>query len=65
MDDLKELLFKECFNLTNRYRHTKTTCGEFDYLTGQHHARICMVYDLIERAGLEDEYREWKLRQAE
>lgn len=61
MDDLKELLFKECLYLIERYKYTKETFGEFDYLTGQTQAKFCIIYDLIERAGLEDEYNEWSV----
>ena len=52
--ELKEILFEAARLEVNRFQHSR---GDEKDKAG---AAFCALYAVIEQAGLEDEYQEWK-----
>ena len=59
-DELKELLFKTIDEQMDRYLEEKTHFGTYSDSARLEHAKFCILYDLVENAGIESEYIEWK-----
>ncbi len=63
MDNLKELLFElTLLHRTLADDDMNEYQGQIDYYLQKsaHLQRFCALYTLIEQAGLEEEYQEWK-----
>lgn len=60
MPELKEVLFEETFYQFKEWLRLNKELGEYDRLVSIEHAKFCALYDLIEKAGLEEEYQKWK-----
>lgn len=60
MPELKEVLFEETFYQFKECLRLNKELGEYDRLVAIEHAKFCTLYDLIEKAGLEEEYQKWK-----
>ena len=66
MDNLKELLFKSTLNYRSLADEKLSQYqGQIDYYLQKsaHFQRFRALYTLIEQAGLEEEYQEWKQQQ--
>ena len=59
-DELKNLLFKTVDDQMNAYLHEKEMFGTYSESARLEHAKFCVLYDLLERAGFESEYIEMK-----
>lgn len=60
MDNLKELLFIKTKHALDTYQSVNRKNGIDDIEATNSRAEFIALYDLIEQAGLEEEYQAWK-----
>ena len=60
MDNLKELLFIKTKHALDTYQSVNRKNGIDDIEATNSRAEFIALYDLIEQAGLEEEYQKWK-----
>ena len=65
MKDLKELLFRECAAWESTYRRYRKVPGENDEYAIVAGYKFQVLYNVIEDAGLDGEYAQWKKQSTE
>lgn len=60
-EDLRLILYKETLRRTWRYlRDMKDHPSELEDIHSRSRAAFCALYQVVEQAGLEDDYQAWK-----
>ena len=60
MENIKEVLFRNCDKSMNAYLRSKKQFGEYHEFTTSLHAAFCALYQIIEDCNLEQDYQAWK-----